>query len=154
MLTIISPAIITTALLLCAIGCDNKDYSNASPFDNVVYLDAAKLKDVSNFTFNRTIETGQKEISALLARPAGEDINVGIKVDASLVNTYNARLGANYTMLDAKHYKLSAGQTVIPQGAHHIGIDFRRNACAGIQNGQRIAQRTVGQTGGIRNSSP
>lgn len=85
MLTIISPAIITTALLLCAIGCDNKDYSNASPFDNVVYLDAAKLKDVSNFTFNRTIETGQKEISALLARPAGEDINVGIKVDASLV---------------------------------------------------------------------
>ncbi len=116
MLTIISPAIITTALLLCAIGCDNKDYSNASPFDNVVYLDAAKLKDVSNFTFNRTIETGQKEISALLARPAGEDINVGIKVDASLVNTYNARLGANYTMLDAKHYKLSAGQTVIPQG--------------------------------------
>ena len=65
MLTIISPAIITTALLLCAIGCDNKDYSNASPFDNVVYLDAAKLKDVSNFTFNRTIETGQKEISAL-----------------------------------------------------------------------------------------
>lgn len=27
MLTIISPAIITTALLLCAIGCDNKDGS-------------------------------------------------------------------------------------------------------------------------------
>ena len=103
MLTIISPAIITTALLLCAIGCDNKDYSNASPFDNVVYLDAAKLKDVSNFTFNRTIETGQKEISALLARPAGEDINVGIKVDASLVNTYNARLGANYTKIGRAH---------------------------------------------------
>ncbi len=61
MLTIISPAIITTALLLCATGCDNKDYSNASPFDNVVYLDAAKLKDVSNFTFNRTIETGQRK---------------------------------------------------------------------------------------------
>lgn len=127
MLTVISPAIITTALLLCATGCDNKDYSNASPFDNVVYLDAAKLKDVSNFTFNRTIETGQKEISALLARPVGEDINVGIKVDASLVNTYNARLGANYTMLDAKHYKLSAGQTVIPQGeisSKPVTIDF------------------------------
>lgn len=61
MLTIISPAIITTALLLCAIGCDNKDYSNASPFDNVVYLDAAKLKDVSNFTFNRTIERDKRK---------------------------------------------------------------------------------------------
>ena len=59
--------------------------------------------------------------------PAGEDINVGIKVDASLVNTYNARLGANYTMLDAKHYKLSAGQTVIPQGevsSKPVTIDF------------------------------
>ena len=63
----------------------------------------------------------------MLARPAGEDINVGIKVDASLVNTYNARLGANYTMLDAKHYKLSAGQTVIPQGevsSKPVTIDF------------------------------
>lgn len=127
MLIAVSPAIVTTVLLLCAAGCDNKDYSNASPFDNVVYLDAAQLKDISNFTFNRTIETGQKEISALLARPAGEDINVGIKIDASLVDTYNARLGANYTMLDAKHYKLSANQTVIPQGeisSKPVTIDF------------------------------
>lgn len=109
------------------VGCDNKDYSNTSPFDNVVYLDVAELKDVSNFTFNRTIESGQKELSALLVRPASEDINVGINVDPSLVDTYNARLGANYTILDAKYYKLSSTQAVIPQGgisSKPVTIDF------------------------------
>lgn len=32
---------ITLATLLSAVSCDNKDYNNASPFDNVVYIDAA-----------------------------------------------------------------------------------------------------------------
>lgn len=118
---------ITLSTLLSFVGCDNKDYSNDSPFDNVVYLDAAELKDVSNFTFNRTIETGQQVISAQLARPAANDINVGIKVAPSLVDVYNARLGANYAMLDAKYYKLSAQQTIIPQGkvtSDPVTVDF------------------------------
>ena len=51
---------ITLATLLSAVSCDNKDYNNASPFDNVVYIDAAELQDVSNFTFNRTIADGKK----------------------------------------------------------------------------------------------
>lgn len=118
---------ITVSMLLSFASCDNKDYSNDSPFDNVVYLDAAELKDVSNFTFNRTIETGQQVISAQLARPATGDIDVSIKVDPSLVDVYNARLGVNYTILDSKHYKLSAQQTVIPQGkinSEPVTIDF------------------------------
>ena len=126
-LSLVSFTGITLSTLLSFVGCDNKDYSNDSPFDNVVYLDAAELKDVSNFTFNRTIETGQQIISAQLARPAANDINVGIKVAPSLVDVYNARLGANYAMLDAKYYKLSAQQTVIPQGkitSDPVTIDF------------------------------
>lgn len=126
-LSLVSFTGITLSTLLSFVGCDNKDYSNDSPFDNVVYLDAAELKDVSNFTFNRTIETGQQIISAQLARPAANDINVGIKVAPSLVDVYNARLGANYAMLDAKYYKLSAQQTVIPQGkitSAPVTIDF------------------------------
>lgn len=118
---------ITASMLLSFAGCDNKDYSNASPFDNVVYLDAAKLKDVSNFTFNRTIETGKQVISAQLARPAAGNIDVSIKVDPSLVDIYNARLEAKYTLLDAKHYKLSAQQAVIPKGkttSDPVTIDF------------------------------
>ena len=104
-LSLVSFAGITLCTLLSVVGCDNKDYSNDSPIDNVVYLDVAKLKDVSNFTFNRTIETGQEIVSAELARPATNNIDVGIKVDPSLVNVYNARLGADYTILDSKYYK-------------------------------------------------
>lgn len=118
---------ITVSMLLSFAGCDNKDYSNDSPFDNVVYLDVAKLKDVSNFTFNRTIETGRQVVSAQLARPATDDINVTIKADPSLVNIYNARLGTDYGMLDSKYYKLSAQETIISQGeitSDPISIDF------------------------------
>lgn len=118
---------IIVSTLLSFAGCDNKDYSKDSPFGNVVYLDVAKLKDVSNFTFNRTIETGQQAVSAQLARPSSENIDVKIKVDPALVSTYNARLGAQYAMLDAKYYKLSAQQAVIPQGeitSDPITIDF------------------------------
>lgn len=117
----------TVSMLLSFAGCDNKDYSNDSPFDNVVYLDVAKLKDVSNFTFNRTIETGRQVVSAQLARPATDDINVTIKADPSLVNIYNARLGTDYGMLDSKYYKLSAQETIISQGeitSDPISIDF------------------------------
>ena len=46
-LSLVSFAGITLCTLLSVVGCDNKDYSNDSPFDNVVYLDVAKLKDYS-----------------------------------------------------------------------------------------------------------
>ena len=41
-LSLVSFAGITLCTLLSVVGCDNKDYSNDSPFDNVVYLDVAK----------------------------------------------------------------------------------------------------------------
>ena len=94
---------ITLATLLSAVSCDNKDYNNASPFDNVVYIDAAELQDVSNFTFNRTIADGKKEISAVLAFPTDADINVNFKAEPSLADIYNARLGTKFTVLDSRH---------------------------------------------------
>lgn len=118
---------IAASMLLSFASCDNKDYSNDSPFDNVVYLDVAKQKDVSNFTFNNTIETGRQVISAQLARPATGNIDVSIKVAPSLVDVYNARLETKYALLDAKHYKLSTQQAVIPQGeiiSDPVNIDF------------------------------
>lgn len=104
------------AFLVLVTACDNKDYSNASPFDNAVYIDAAMVKDVANFTFNNVTETGEQEISAMLAYPAGEDVNVNFQVDASQASQYNARLGANYAILDAKYYKFSKTDVVIPKG--------------------------------------
>ena len=103
-------------LLLLVAACDNKDYSKASPFDNAVYIDVAKVKDVANFTFNNLKQTGQQELSAVLAYPAEQDIDVNFQVDPSLIGYYNARLGTNYAMLDAKYYKFSTQHVVIPKG--------------------------------------
>lgn len=118
---------ITIYALLFTMGCENRDYKQDSPFGNVVYIDAAQVKDVNNFTFNNTIETGQKEISAMLAYPANRDVEVDFLVDPSLVARYNARLGADYAVLDAKYYTFSEQHVVIPQGdiiSKAVTIDF------------------------------
>lgn len=103
-------------LLLSMMACDNKDYSKDSPFDNGVYIDAAEVKDVANFTFNNVKQTGEQQFAAVLAYPAEQDINVNIQVDPSLANHYNARLGKEYAVLDSKFYKFSAKDVVIPAG--------------------------------------
>lgn len=118
---------LVTTLFLSITACDNKDYSKDSPFDNTVYIDAAKVKDVANFTFNNLKETGQQELSAELAYPAEQDIDVNFQADPSLINNYNARLGTNYAMLDAKYYKFSTQHVVIPKGdvnSEVVKIDF------------------------------
>lgn len=118
---------LVTTLFLSVTACDNKDYSKNSPFDNTVYIDAAKVKDVANFTFNNLKETGQQELSAELAYPAEQDINVNFQADPSLINNYNTRLGTNYAMLDAKYYKFSTQHVVIPKGdinSEVVTIDF------------------------------
>ncbi len=104
------------ALLLSVTACDNKDYSKDSPFDNAVYIDAAKVKDVANFTFNNTKETGQLVLSAELAYPIEQDVDVTFKVDPSLISLYNARLGTDYPVLDTKYYKFAKQNVVIPKG--------------------------------------
>ena len=103
-------------LLLSVTACNNKDYSMDSPFDNSVYIDAAKVKDIANFTFNNVKQTAEQQISAMLAYPAEQDINVNFQVESSLAERYNARLGGNYAVLDSKFYKFSTQDVVIPAG--------------------------------------
>lgn len=103
-------------ILLLLTSCDNKDYSKDSPFDNSVYIDAAKIKDVANFTFNNVKQTAEQQISAVLAYPTEQDINVNFQVEPSLSSYYNARLGSNYAVLDSKFYKFSVQDVVIPAG--------------------------------------
>lgn len=103
-------------LLLSMMACDNKDYSKDSPFDNGVYIDAAEVKDVANFTFNNVKQTGEQQFAAVLAYPAEQDININIQVDPSLASHYNARLGKEYAVLDSKFYKFSTQDVVIPAG--------------------------------------
>lgn len=143
---------LTAAMLLSLAACDNKDYSNASPFDSVVYLDVAQQKDVTSFTFNRLIETGQQTIAAQLSQPTGSDVNVSIKVDPTLVNTYNARLETDYTLLDPKYYTLSTEQAVIPQGktiSAPVTIDFDALTELTIDAGYLLPVTISQATGGI-----
>ena len=118
---------LAVALLLSVTACDNKDYSKDSPFGNSVYIDAAKVKDVANFTFNNVTQTGSQQISAVLAYPSSQDIEVDFQADPSLISSYNARLGTDYAMLEAKYYKFSTQHVTIPKGevnSEEITVDF------------------------------
>lgn len=115
-LSLVSSVSLGIVFLLSVTACDNKDYSKDSPFDNSVYIDAAKVKDVANFTFNNIKQTGEQQISAVLAYPTEQDINVNLQVDPSLASRYNARLGNNYAVLDSEFYKFSTHDVVIPAG--------------------------------------
>lgn len=114
------------ALLLSATACDNKDYSKDSPFANAVYIDVAKVKDMATFSFNNTKETGKQSLSAELAYPAEQDVNVFFEADPSQVARYNARLGTDYPMLDAKYYKFDKQNVVIPKGETNSKADTLR----------------------------
>lgn len=92
--TIISVAAATLALLA---ACGERDYTKDSPFDNVVYIDAARVKELNQFTFNNVTETGSRTLAATLAFPAEQDVNVSIGADPSLVSLYSSRLGGGYS---------------------------------------------------------
>ncbi|WP_373156880.1 DUF1735 and LamG domain-containing protein [Bacteroides cellulosilyticus] len=126
-LSLASSISLIIAFFFLVSSCDNKDYSKESPFSNSVYIDAAKVKDIANFTFNNIQQTGEQQISAVLAYPAEQDIEVSFQVDPSLISHYNARLGNNYAMLDAKYYKFSTQNVVIPKGdinSETVTIEF------------------------------
>lgn len=93
-----------------------KDYTKDSPFENVVYIDAAQVKELSQFTFNNVTETGSRSLSAVMAYPNAGDVEVKIEVEPSLVSTYSARLGGGFAVLDPKHYSLSETSLHIPAG--------------------------------------
>ena len=152
-LSLASFTCLAAALLLLVTACDNKDYSKDSPFDNTVYIDAAIVKDIANFTFNNLRQTGQQTISAVLAYPSEQDINVSFQADPSLVNHYNARLGTNHTMLDAKYYKFSSQQVVIPKGdvtSKSVTIDFSDLTDLDIDTSYLLPV-TIGQASGGMN---
>ena len=101
--------------LVAFTACENYGDDNHK-FDNVVYLDVASTSDAQLTTFSNTRATYDCALQAVLTYPAGQDVAVTLTVDPSLVGTYNARYGTEWTMLDAKYYELSAGSVTIPAG--------------------------------------
>ena len=101
--------------LVAFTACENYGDDNHK-FDNVVYLDVASTSDAQLTTFSNTRATYDCALQAVLTYPAGQDVAVTLTVDPSLVGTYNARYGTEWTMLDSKYYPLLSETVTIPAG--------------------------------------
>ena len=140
-------------LLAGAPGCGERDNGVDSPFGNVVYLDAAKVRAESDFTFKNTLETASKDLTAELAYPADADVDVQLSADPSLVAVYNARHGTDCKMLDAGHWSLGATRAHIQKGevrSAPVKLDFR--ALTGLELDAKyvLPVRIVSATGGVQ----
>ena len=102
-------------LLAALTGCERFD-ADDHKFGNVVYLNVSQTSPVQLATFSNNRATYDCTLQAALTYPAGQDVQVSLEVDPSLVGTYNARYGTQWPMLDAKYYTLSSETATIPAG--------------------------------------
>lgn len=103
------------ALLAVLTGCERFD-ADDHKFGNVVYLNVSQTSPVQLATFSNNRATYDCTLQAALTYPAGQDVQVSLEVDPSLVADYNARYGTAWPMLDAKYYALSSETATIPAG--------------------------------------
>lgn len=82
----------------------------------MVYLNVSENSDTQVTTFKKTLSDLPKTFSVVLSYPASQAVNVGVEVDPSLIEVYNARHNTSWTMLDAKYYELSDSKLTIPAG--------------------------------------
>ena len=107
--------IILFVLLAALTGCERFDADDRK-FDNVVYLSVSQTSPVQLATFSNNCPTYDCTLQAALTYPSDTDVQVSLAVDPSLVETYNARYGTTWPMLDGKYYTLSAESVTIPAG--------------------------------------
>ena len=103
------------ALLAVLTGCERFD-ADDHKFGNVVYLNVSQTSPVQLATFSNNRATYDCTLQAALTYPAGQDVQVSLEVDPSLVADYNARYGTQWPMLDTKYYALSSETATIPAG--------------------------------------
>lgn len=96
-------------------ACERYD-ADDHKFGNVVYLNVSQTSPVQLATFSNNRATYDCTLQAALTYPAGQDVQVSLEVDPSLVADYNARYGTQWPMLDAKYYALSSETATIPAG--------------------------------------
>lgn len=77
------------SVVLVAFSSCTKDDESKSPFDNVTYIEQAKVQDYDNVVFKKTITERQRFISAVSAYPVNQDVEVSFKVSPELATTYN-----------------------------------------------------------------
>lgn len=113
---------------LLATACHD-DYETSTPLDPAVYIDAAESKPAVQMTFKKSITEQQKRIKAKLVKPVAEPVSVTFDVDATLVETYNARHDTEYAMLGKEYYAFSQKEVQIePEAVEsaEVVIDFTK----------------------------
>lgn len=140
-------------LLAGAWGCGERDYGVDSPFENVVYLEAAKVRPESDFTFKNTLETATKDLCVALAYPADGDVDVELTADPSQVAVYNARHGTDCRMLDARYWKMGASRVHIQKGevlSAPVPLTFQSLTELEIDAKYLLPVRIASATGGVQ----
>lgn len=140
------------ALLGILLGSCEADYSKKYPFDNAAYIDVAKVTNVNNVTFKKTITDLDRTFTAVLITPAEKPVTVAFEPDASLVANYNARNETTLTMLDKSYYDFSEKSAVIEPGksvSQPLTIRFRNLDQLGIDETFLLPVTIVSVDGGI-----
>lgn len=101
-----------TAVLLA--GCKNED-PNSNSFDNKIYI--SSLPKVNTLLIKPTNTEASMLITASIAKPAGEQIDLVYAVDLPKVDTYNMANYTNAIALPEGHYTLLEEKAVILKGS-------------------------------------
>ena len=92
-------------------GCSNAEYK---PLDNSIYINGAAADPLRIITVGDASST--TSILVRSAAPAKQTITVNLAVQQSALDAYNKRNDANYVLLPAEFYTLSATSLKIEQG--------------------------------------
>jgi hypothetical protein len=139
------------ALALTALHACNRVDESESNFDNVVYVENAKISNTERMALKEKNTELERTIKAGMALPSDQDITVAFKIDPSLVEVYKK---SNYTdaePLPVENYELSKTQAVIPAGqvvSSEVTVFFKNLQNLGM-NTNYILPVTLGEADGI-----
>lgn len=102
----VSIALLTGALASCSDEVEN--------FDNQLYINGSVK--TSTILLKSTVPTTEGQFQISMARPESQDITVTVKVEPSLVASYNETYYDNAEMLPDGYYALEKQQVSIPAG--------------------------------------
>ena len=111
----ITKSMAIAAALAALSSCDRFDPVDRV-FDNCAYLDVSATSQTQAATFGNRLGSLEKQLSVTLAYPADKDVKATVSVDASLVDTYNHRIGTDYQLLPDNYLDFAGATVTIEAG--------------------------------------
>lgn len=102
----ISITLLASALASCS--------DDTETFDNQIYMNASVK--TSTVLLKNTVPSTEGQFQIAMAKPENQDVTISLKVDPTLVSTYNAAYYDNAEMLPDGYYTLENQQATIPAG--------------------------------------